>query len=57
MEIDKCKTDKDNIIRVDAAIHDASLRQRESHFSLPRSHFSLKLLEGEVTSPYPTFLR
>ena len=52
MEIDKYETNKDNIIRVDAVIHDASLRQRESHFSLPRSHFSLTLLEGEVTSPY-----
>ena len=52
MEIDKQETNKDNIIRVDAAIHDASLRHRESHFSLPRSHFSLTLLGGEVTSPY-----
>ena len=39
-------------MRVDAASHDASLRQQESHFSLPRYHFSLTLLEGEVTSPY-----
>ena len=37
MEIDKYETNKDNIVRVDVAIHDASLRQRESHFSLPRS--------------------
>ena len=52
MEIDKWETNKDHIMRVDAASHDASLQQRESHFSLPRSHFSLTLLEGEVTSPY-----
>ena len=39
-------------MRVHALSHDASLRQRESHFSLPRFHFSLTLLEGVVTSPY-----
>ena len=48
----KKETNKDNIMRVDVASNDASLRQRESHFSLPRCHFSLTLLEGEVTSPY-----
>ena len=55
------KSEKDTTLYIDRMESDVGRhnkssrhksRQRESHFSLPRSHFSLTLLEGEVTSPY-----